>query len=156
MGVASVMVTDNLERDALPKTLGTILRQERLRQKKSLDLVSEQLKIRKVFLEAIEQERFESLPGGVYTVGFIRSYAAFLGLDQVAIIDRLKDENFFSPVNLPSVGDEQHFIANRFVPSSMVLIGIFILTVCCIAAYFFLDGEQVHINWPNTSSNASL
>ncbi|HEV2401886.1 MAG TPA: RodZ domain-containing protein [Candidatus Sulfotelmatobacter sp.] len=47
----------------------------------SLDDVSNVTKISARMLEAIEKERFDQLPGGVFNRGFIRAYAKHLGLD---------------------------------------------------------------------------
>ena len=38
------------------------------------------------FLEAIESERWDSLPGGVFNRGFIRSIARYLGLDEDSMV----------------------------------------------------------------------
>ena len=38
------------------------------------------------FLEAVENEEFGALPGGVFNRGFIRSYARYLGLDEEKIL----------------------------------------------------------------------
>jgi hypothetical protein len=61
--------------------LGRSLREARDKRGLDLDAVQRELRIRKRYLEAIEDERFELLPGEVYTRGFIRSYAELLGLD---------------------------------------------------------------------------
>ncbi|MDN5363994.1 MAG: hypothetical protein PWQ91_1055 [Eubacteriales bacterium] len=39
------------------------------------------LKIRSRYLEALEKEEFDQMPGRVYVRGFVRSYASFLGMD---------------------------------------------------------------------------
>lgn len=46
-----------------------------------LDAVQKALRIRRRYLEALESDRFEQLPGEVYARGFLREYAEFLGLD---------------------------------------------------------------------------
>ena len=58
------------------------------REHKGLDLreVADELRIRHVHLQAIEEGYFDDLPGPVYAVGFVRSYAEYLGLDgEVAV-----------------------------------------------------------------------
>lgn len=147
MGIALAKTDDECEVYANLEAVGSVFKTARLQQNKRLEVVSEQLKIRKVFLEAIENEQFEQLPGGVYTVGFIRSYAKYLNLDHDLIINQLKDEKFFRPANLPAVGDAQHFPSTRFVPSSMVVFGILLFVFCAVSAYIFFDDVPVHINW---------
>jgi hypothetical protein len=61
--------------------VGTILREARNRRKVELSEVEAATRIRFRFLRAIEDEEWDVLPGGVYTRGFIRTYASFLGLD---------------------------------------------------------------------------
>jgi cytoskeletal protein RodZ len=61
--------------------LGASLRAARHKRGLELDAVQRELRIRKRYLEAIENERFELLPGEVYTRSFLRTYAEFLGLD---------------------------------------------------------------------------
>ena len=57
------------------------------RQARGLDFfrIERDTKIRIRFLEAIEDGRFEELPGEIYARGFIRNYAAYLGLDSDVI-----------------------------------------------------------------------
>src|SRR6185437_6647095 len=74
------------------ETVGQDLRAARLRLGEDLATVSRTLKIRKDHLEALEEDRFEALPGRVYEVGFVRSYSDYLGLDSVQCVERFKLE----------------------------------------------------------------
>jgi cytoskeleton protein RodZ len=78
--------------DAPLETVGQDLRAARLRRGDDLATVSKSLKIRKDHLEAIEEDRLEALPGRTYAVGFVRSYAHYLGLDVVQCVERFKAE----------------------------------------------------------------
>ena len=60
---------------------GDRLRQERELRGISLREVSDATKISVRFLEAIEQDRFEILPGGVFPRAFVKQYAEQIGLD---------------------------------------------------------------------------
>jgi cytoskeleton protein RodZ len=71
----------NLSTAAAMFDLGASLRAARHKRGLELDAVQRELRIRKRYLEALEGERFELLPGEVYTRGFLREYAEFLGLD---------------------------------------------------------------------------
>jgi cytoskeleton protein RodZ len=68
--------------------IGATLREARNRRKLDLSEVEAAIKIRPRYLSALENEEWDVLPGGAYTRGFIRTYAAYLGLDG----DRLADE----------------------------------------------------------------
>ncbi len=52
----------------------------------SLEEVSAATRISTRFLEAIESDKWESLPGGVFNRGFIRSVARYLGLDEDSMV----------------------------------------------------------------------
>ncbi len=74
------------------ETVGQDLRAARLRRGDDLATVSKSLKIRKDHLEAIEEDRLDALPGRTYAVGFVRTYAHYLGLDVVQCVERFKAE----------------------------------------------------------------
>lgn len=80
------------ESDAPLGTVGQDLRAARLRLGDDLATVSGVLKIRKDHLEALEEDRLEALPGRTYAVGFVRSYATYLGLDAGEYLERFKEE----------------------------------------------------------------
>jgi hypothetical protein len=61
--------------------IGSVFREARNRRKIELSEVEAATRIRLRYLRAIENEEWGVLPGGVYTRGFIRTYASYLGLD---------------------------------------------------------------------------
>src|SRR5919109_3458956 len=61
--------------------VGELLRRERELRHISLDDVAERTKINRRYLEAIEESRYDRLPGETFVRGFIRSYAKAVGLD---------------------------------------------------------------------------
>jgi cytoskeleton protein RodZ len=71
-------------------SIGEVLRRERIKRKLDLEGVSHELKISARFLEAIEDEDFEKLPGRLFTRSFVRQYARFLGLDEEEVGGELK------------------------------------------------------------------
>jgi cytoskeleton protein RodZ len=70
-------------------SIGTTLREERIRLGLGIDQVEADTKIRAKYLMALEDERFEALPGTAYARAFLRDYAEQLGLDPQALVDRL-------------------------------------------------------------------
>jgi cytoskeletal protein RodZ len=66
----------------------------RARQQLGQDLrsIAEVLCIRYSYLDAIERGQYENLPGPTYAMGFVRTYAEYLGLDGDQIVDRFKHE----------------------------------------------------------------
>lgn len=72
--------------------VGQALKAARLRTGKDLTEVATQLRIRQPFLAALEDGRHKDLPGGTYAVGFLRTYAEFLGLDGEEMVRRFRQE----------------------------------------------------------------
>jgi cytoskeleton protein RodZ len=69
------------------RTLGETLRRARLDKGLSLADAARDTRIRRGYLEALEAEDFNQLPPSVYTRGFVRTYAEYLGLNPQAMVD---------------------------------------------------------------------
>jgi cytoskeleton protein RodZ len=69
-------------------SLGDELRAAREARRLSIPGVSEQIHIRSVYLQAIEEESWSAIAAPVYVRGFIRTYARFLGLDAEEAVAR--------------------------------------------------------------------
>src|SRR6266566_7880998 len=67
--------------------LGSSLRDTRVRRGIELAQVAAETRIRTRYLQALEDERFELLPGSAYAKGFLRAYADYLGLDGQLFVD---------------------------------------------------------------------
>jgi cytoskeletal protein RodZ len=65
---------------------GEHLKREREMRGVSLEEISAATRISTRFLEALEKDQWEQLPGGVFNRGFIRSIARFLGLDEESLV----------------------------------------------------------------------
>ena len=76
-------------------SIGAALRSQREHLSVSLDAVERGTMIRRDFLELIDADRLEELPSGAYAKGFIRAYAAFVGLD-AAPLAKLYDDRYAS------------------------------------------------------------
>jgi cytoskeleton protein RodZ len=63
-------------------TFGMRLKQEREQRGITLNQISQTTKIGTRFLQALEQDHFEQLPGGIFNKGFVRAYARFVGIDE--------------------------------------------------------------------------
>ena len=127
---------ENKSNGVLPEepqeTVGALLRRTRLAKKQDLRDIASFLCIRYQFLEALEENRYKELPGEAYANGFVRSYAAYLGLDPADIIMRYKQE-FFAQDK-----DEKHALSlseeetENMTPAPKVLL---ISLVLLLAAY---------------------
>jgi cytoskeleton protein RodZ len=64
------------------ESFGARLKREREQRKITLDEIAVSTKIGTRFLAAIEEDRFDQLPGGIFNKGFVRAYARHLGMDE--------------------------------------------------------------------------
>jgi cytoskeleton protein RodZ len=69
--------------------IGASLRTAREKRGLTAEDVHRSLRIRERYLRALEEERWELLPGDAYAKGFLRTYAEFLGLNGTLYIDEL-------------------------------------------------------------------
>ena len=60
--------------------IGPILKRVRVEKNISLEEIAEATKIRVKYLQAIEDEQFDLLPGAVYAKGFVNTYIRYLGI----------------------------------------------------------------------------
>ena len=91
-----------------PMSLGERFRAAREERGLSLSDVAEQIRIRSVYLDAIEEENWSAIGAPVYTRGFLRTYARFLGLDpEAAVVEfagQVPEEPPHQPDGRPFVG----------------------------------------------------
>lgn len=83
--------TEETELDIDIDDIGTILKSSRLKSKKSLEDISSELCIRKIYLTALEEGDYETLPPVPYGVGYVRTYARYLGLNPERAVKLYKD-----------------------------------------------------------------
>ncbi|HEY2457949.1 MAG TPA: helix-turn-helix transcriptional regulator [Candidatus Acidoferrum sp.] len=65
---------------------GERLKRERELREVTLEEITAHTRIGPRFLEALENEQWEKLPGGVFNRGFVRSVARYLGLDEESLL----------------------------------------------------------------------
>ncbi len=71
--------------------MGDILRAEREKQNMTVKDIEKATSIRAIYIQAIEDGKYDVLPGEVYLKGFVRNYASFLGLNPQAVLDVYRD-----------------------------------------------------------------
>ncbi len=63
-------------------SFGEKLKLEREKRKITLEQISSSTKIGTRMLQALEEDKFNQLPGGIFNKGFVRAYSRFVGLDE--------------------------------------------------------------------------
>ena len=87
---------------------GAYLKDVRESMNLSITDIENHINVKRKYLKAIESGDLSSLPGGVYSKGFIRSYASILGLDEkhfAADFDNIEDLEHTSISNI-DMGEE--------------------------------------------------
>jgi cytoskeletal protein RodZ len=118
--------------------IGGSLREARLKRGLTPAEVQKAIRIRDRYLQALEEERWELLPGDAYVKGFLRTYADYLGLDGNLYIDEYNNR-FAHP-------DEPLLVPERFARSGprlggvgllrpLVAIGSIVAIVAAVAAW---------------------
>jgi cytoskeleton protein RodZ len=129
--------------DSPLETVGQDLRAARIRRGDDLAAVSRELKIRKDHLDALENDRLDDLPGKTYAIGFVRTYARYLGLDSVEMTERYKAEiSGRTDEQAPPSSSLHEEEARRLPYGGRVLAGVVILAVLYgVWHIFFARGE---------------
>lgn len=114
----------------------------RARQDLGRDLVriADDLKIRRVYLEAIEEGRFDDLPGATYAVGFLRAYAEYLGLDSIEVVGRFKQEVDGLNQRLQLVFPTP--VPESKIPSGAILLISILLIVLAYGGWYYLSSQS--------------
>jgi cytoskeletal protein RodZ len=118
------------------ETIGRVLRRTREENGLELQQVSQVLRIRFFYLDAIEKGSFDRLPGPAYATGFIRTYANFLGLDPDSVIQgyKLERDRPSAEGNLTFPTPEQE---TRIPGAAFLLIGL-LAAALAYGGWFYL------------------
>ncbi|TNE25452.1 MAG: helix-turn-helix domain-containing protein [Alphaproteobacteria bacterium] len=121
------------------ESVGAFLRRERETKNLSLKDVATSINVRAGQLEAIEAGNLGELPGMVYAIGFVRSYAMQLGLDGEEIARLFKEEHAASApkqteLNISPPPRDTH------LPSHFILVASGVGLVLILALWFIFSG----------------
>ena len=126
--VCTMTDTEDLETDIDIDDIGTILKSSRLKSKKSMEEISSELCIRKIYLTALEEGDYETLPPIPYGVGYVRTYARYLGLNPERAVQLYKSASIREE---PKEAEEEIPAAPEVNKSNVlhIIIGIIILGI---------------------------
>lgn len=85
---------------------GQMLRAAREEKQWSLAYTEEITKIRILYIQALEEEKYQILPGETYTKGYLRTYAKQLGLDPDEILALYKSSATSEPIFVPELPNQ--------------------------------------------------
>jgi len=129
------------------ETLGQKLKALRLASQRTLSEMAETCKIRKGYLDALENDRFDQLPAPLYTRNFLRIYVSTMGGDVTYFLERFDAErgtcDFTKAARLPVRRRRamEFIVASRFVKFGA-------LGLVAIAIVSYLGSQLVAITAP--------
>ncbi len=122
----------------------------------SLAEVSAATRISTRFLEAIESDRWESLPGGVFNRGFIRSVARYLGLDEDSMVAEYALETR-GRVDVGVVPDAPMEMPRNWKPAIVAAIVLMVMLAGVGFAYARYGGKiAARLHWKPVAATAPV
>ena len=125
------------------KSLGEQLKLARKSKNKSLEDISRDTNISKQYLEALEEDNYDVLPGSAYVRGFLSNYARCVGLDPKAVVKQYNKLATLSellesgtPGNTAPRRRKRRVIRKR----AIILLAAFVLMILCLVILLQLRG----------------
>ena len=148
-------------------SFGEKLKLEREKRKITLEQISSSTKIGTRLLQALEEDKFNQLPGGIFNKGFVRAYSRCVGLDE----DQTVAEYLQASGDAPSVSTEiaeaeqddgarenteniRHLDASAGAPTRQLPWGVFaaVLLVVALALSLWSHRQREHARQPARST----
>ena len=116
------------------ESYGALLKEARLAKGLDFETISRETTIATRYLEALEEEATDRLPGEAYLVGFLRNYADYLGLDKEKLNGLYRAKTLqMSPV------PEGLLIKHRprWIVPTIVIVGVLFVGAAAFLSVFF-------------------
>jgi cytoskeletal protein RodZ len=117
--------------------IGSSLREARLKRGLSPADVQKAIRIRDRYLQALEEERWELLPGDAYVKGFLRTYADYLGLDGSLYVDEYNSRyaRHDEPTLVPERFERRRRSGGGGPLRPLVVVAVVVAVVAAVAAW---------------------
>jgi cytoskeletal protein RodZ len=115
---------------------GERLKRERELREVPMDELSKATRISNRFLQALENEDWDQLPGGVFGHGFVRSIARYLGLDEEALLgeyDLARSEKLPLP---PPKLEERIPTPPKWIPFAVLGAAVLLLVIVLLVGWY--------------------
>ncbi len=125
------------------QSLGSYLQRERQKKQLTIKEVAESTRIPPEALEALEAGNKNLLPVSVFTRGFVKIYAAHLGLNQAEILERFNNEWGAIENTTPEfLSGERMAESSPFFLSFKFYFLLLLITLLISLAYFFFQADD--------------
>lgn len=129
--------------------VGVILRRAREERDLTIDMVADELMIRRFYLDVLEKGIFEDLPERVYAIGFVKNYASYLGLDSRTMVEQFKRDAYGSRQGMPYqvTLNMPEPVAHSVVPGrSAIIVAIVVLIVLVAGVIWMAQADKTMVD----------
>lgn len=133
------------------KTIGELLKEERLRHKLSLEQLAQHTRVKLEYLRALEENQFQELPAATFVKGYIKTYAKLFGFDYQPLLALLRRDFKESAVG--------KLIPREFIKPILKKRHVWTpvtIAVLVLAAVFFTMVTYVGVQWYNVQKPPTL
>ena len=146
MGECPENIQEASSREELLLELSGCLKRAREAQELSIEEIALSLKLRVVYLHALESGNWDEMPGEVYAIGFLKQYAAYLNIDVSESVKMLKTGEYIltKPLTFPD---------SPLAPSkTWVIVAALAFIVLFILFNLFDDSGSDRVSLPSEKS----
>lgn len=132
-------------------SVGEIVKKERLNKGFSLDDIENKIKIRKKYLQAIEENKWNIFSSKIYIIGILKNYSKFLGLDEKKVIaffrrdyEKKEEINFKKKISSKYLNPE----IKNFFKGIFIILGLFFSFYFGYQLYLYFAPPKAEILFP--------
>jgi cytoskeletal protein RodZ len=137
-------------------TFGERLKRERELREVTLDEVSTATRIAPRFLEALENELWNQLPGGIFGRGFVRSIARYLGLNEEDLLSEYDLARGENGSIAPQKPEERLPSPPKWIPLALVIVFLVLLVGLALGGHYAWKAYRAHRAAQKSSATVSL
>ena len=125
-------------------SVGDLLKSSRLNSGEDLKDIAGILRINYAYLKAIEEGQFDLLPGATYSLGFVRAYSEYLGLESSEVVRRLKSQESVSETRVEL--DFPQPIPEVSVPGGAVIFIGILISILAYGAWYINSSNDGYLS----------
>jgi cytoskeletal protein RodZ len=133
------------------QTIGNYLKSGREARNIRLSEVAQSTKISKWYLDCLEKDEFDKIPGGPYIKGYIASYASYIGIEEDEILKRYDslqinsdDENEVQD-HLPEDNKKQNSPGFSSIKKKLLILSMVVFILLAFGIKYFFFQNKTHI-----------
>jgi cytoskeleton protein RodZ len=131
-----------VERDASAgHAVGRLLRDQRQARGLSIADIERRLRIRRHYIEALEQGRFDLLPGAAYIPAFLRAYSRHVGLDPEKVLTAYHLSGSI-PIERPVALPADFPLAEKRAPIGLAVLTVLLVVAAGYGVWHYLPRQQ--------------